>query len=147
MRTVKVQRTINAPTADVFEWLTDVTNFQRIPWVRRVTLVRPGNLTEHGIGSVRLLLTPLARITEEVVEYDPPRLIRYRMLKCSPAIWRQNGSLRFEEVEGGTRVTWICVFEVTTPVFSELWTLAAAPLTVMGFRTVLITAGRELRGE
>ncbi|WP_216901933.1 SRPBCC family protein [Nocardia alni] len=147
MRTVKLQRTICAPAADVFEWLTDVTNFQRVPGILRVTLVRPGDITEHGTGAVRLLVTPLARVTQEIVEYDPPRLIRYKMLKSSPSVWQQEGTLRFEQVEEGTRVTWISVFGIATPIFGDLWTLAAAPMTVIGLRAILATADRELRGE
>lgn len=32
MREVHLERTIQAPVADVFDWLTDATNFQRSPW-------------------------------------------------------------------------------------------------------------------
>ncbi|GAB2720896.1 SRPBCC family protein [Nocardia thraciensis] len=145
MRTVDLERTIQAPVVDVFDWLTDATNFQRTPVVRRVTLVRPGNVSEHGTGAVRLLVTPLLRVTEEIVEYDPPRLLRYRALTTFPPMRSQDGVIVFEEVDGGTRVRWHAQFEVAAPLFSDLYTLTLAPLVVLGIHSVLSTAERELR--
>ncbi|MBF6330471.1 SRPBCC family protein [Nocardia transvalensis] len=145
MRTVDLERTIQAPIADVFEWLTDATNFQRVPLIRRVTLVRPGNVAEHGVGAVRLLVTPLMRVTEEIVEYDPPRLMRYKILNAFPPLRFQDGSLTFTEVENGTRVRWHSEFEVAAPIFGGPWTLALQPLVALGIRLVLSTADHELR--
>ncbi|MGH8882987.1 MAG: SRPBCC family protein, partial [Stackebrandtia sp.] len=81
MRTLDVERIVRAPRADVFDWIADATNYQRVPAIRRVTPVRPGNISEHGIGAVRLVVTPLLRLTEEVIDYEAPRSFRYRVLK------------------------------------------------------------------
>ncbi|WP_216894584.1 SRPBCC family protein [Nocardia alni] len=145
MRTVKVERTIRAPAEDVFDWITDATNYQRTSLIRRVTLVRPGNVAEHGVGAVRLLVTPFVRVTEEIIEYEPPRLIRYKLLTSYPALRRQDGCVRFDEVTGGTRVRWTSEFEVVAPVFAGMWTMAMAPMVAVGLRRVLATAGHELR--
>ncbi|MBF6172742.1 SRPBCC family protein [Nocardia blacklockiae] len=145
MRKVDLERTIQAPIEDVFDWLTDATNFQRVSLVRRVTLVRPGNVAEHGVGAVRLLVTPLLRLTEEIVEYEPPRLLRYRHLTSFPPMRAQDGVLRFDEVPGGTRVRWHAQFEVVAPLFGDAYTLGLAPLVALGIRSVLATADRELR--
>ncbi|MFJ1459862.1 SRPBCC family protein [Nocardia wallacei] len=145
MRKVDLERTIQAPVADVFDWLTDATNFQRVPLVRRVTLVRPGNVAEHGVGAVRLVVTPLLRLSEEIVEYDPPRLMRYRILNSFPPLRSQDGVLRFDPVEGGTRVRWHAQFEVAAPFFADMYTVGLAPLVVLGIHSVLSTAERELR--
>ncbi|WP_067673462.1 SRPBCC family protein [Nocardia miyunensis] len=145
MRTVKLERTIRAPLADVFEWLTDATNFQRVPIIRRVTLVRPGNVVEHGVGAVRLLVTPLVRVTEEIVEYEPPRLIRYKLLGSYPPMRAQDGCLEFKETEDGAWIRWTAHFEVGAPLFADLWTAGMAPMVVGGIRSVLSTAERELR--
>jgi hypothetical protein len=145
MRTVQVERTIRAPQADVFDWVTDVTNYQRVPVIRRVTLVRPGNLVEHGVGAVRLLVTPLVRVTEEVVEYDPPHLIRYKLLTAYPPMRSHDGCVEFEELGDFTRVRWRSYFEVDAPLFANLWTVGMAPMVVGGIRSVLNTADRELR--
>jgi len=145
MRTVLIERTIRAPVADVFDWVTDATNYQRVPVIRRVTLVRPGNIAEHGIGAVRLLVTPFVRVTEEIVEYDPPRMMRYKLLSSYPRLRYQDGCMTFSEIKGGTRVRWKSEFEVAAPILASLWTLAMAPIVVVGIRSVLATADRELR--
>lgn len=145
MRTVTLERTISAPAADVFDWLTDATNYQRVPVILRVMLVRPGHIAEHGVGAVRLLVTPFVRVTEEIVEYDPPRMMRYKLLTSYPTLRYQDGMMTFREVAGGTRVRWRSEFEVAAPRFADLWTLALAPLVVLGIRNVMATADRELR--
>ncbi|WP_067542796.1 SRPBCC family protein [Nocardia crassostreae] len=146
MRTVDVECTIQAPRPDVFDWLTDATNYQRVPFVRRVTLVRPGNTTGHGAGAVRLIVTPLMRLTEEIVEYSPPALMRYRILKSVPPLRHQEGSIAFEEVPGGTKVHWISTFELATPLLPTLTTRTFLPVITGGIHLVLRTAERELKG-
>ncbi|WP_067699926.1 SRPBCC family protein [Nocardia jejuensis] len=146
MRTVDVERIVPAPVPDVFEWLTDASNFQRVPFVRRVTLVRPGTTRSHGVGAVRLIVTPLIRLTEEIVEYSPPTLVRYRLLKSAPPLRHQEGFISFEEVPEGTRVRWSSTFEIDSPLFSGLCTRLFLPVVAGGFHLVLSTAERELRG-
>ncbi|MEC3951674.1 SRPBCC family protein [Nocardia sp. CDC153] len=146
MRTVDVERTLAAPQPDVFDWLTDVTNYQRVPLVRRVTLVRPGHTNGNGEGAVRLVVTPLLRLTEEIVEYDPPRLMRYRLLNSVPPLRHQEGSIVCEPCKAGTRVRWSSTFEIAAPLFAPLWTRLFLPVVRGGFVMVLRTAERELRG-
>lgn len=146
MRTVELERTIQAPLVDVFDWLTDATNYQRAPFVRRVTPVRPGDTTGHGVGAVRLIVTPLIRLTEEVVEYDPPVLMRYSLLKSVPPLRHQEGHMAFSECPAGTRVHWSTTFELASPILPALCTRLFLPVVREGFRLVLRTAERELRG-
>lgn len=146
MRTVDVERTIRAPLPDVFDWLTDATNYQRVPLVRRVTLVRPGNTNGHGVGAVRLIVTPLIRLTEEIVEYNPPELMRYRLLKSVPPLRHQEGFISCKAVSAGTRVRWFSTFEIASPILPGLCTALFTPAIHSGFLMVLRTAERELRG-
>ncbi|MBL1075529.1 SRPBCC family protein [Nocardia sp. 2] len=146
MRKVTYERTIPAPLPDVFDWLTDATNFQRVPFVRRVTLVRPGNTTGHGDGAVRLIVTPLLRITEEITEYTPPTLMRYRVLNSVPPLRHQEGYIAFEAVPTGTRVRWNSTFEIASPILPTLCTRLFLPVVRGGFLLVLRTAERELLG-
>ncbi|SUA73530.1 Polyketide cyclase / dehydrase and lipid transport [Nocardia otitidiscaviarum] len=146
MRGVEVERTIPAPITDVFDWLTDVTNFQRVPWIRRVTLVRPGDTNGNGVGAVRLIVTPLMRLTEEIVEYTPPTRVRYRVLSSVPRLRTQDGKLELSEHAEGTLVNWYSTFEVDNRC-PKLSTCAYLPLVRGGFHLVLRTATKELRGE
>ncbi|MEV6767658.1 SRPBCC family protein [Nocardia sp. NPDC051030] len=146
MRTVDVERTIPAELPDVFEWLNDASNFQRVPFVRRVTLIRPGTTNSHGVGAVRLIVTPLIRLTEEIVEYSPPDLMRYHLLKSVPPLRHQEGFIAFEAVPSGTHVRWFSTFEIASPILSGVFTRLFLPVVAGGFHLVLRTAERELRG-
>ena len=147
MRTLDVERIVRAPRTDVFDWISDATNYQRVPVIRRVTPVRPGNISEHGIGAVRLLVTPLLRLTEEMVDYDPPTCFRYRILKSFPTLGHQTGEVTFDDHPSGTRVRWKSQIEFATPLFAAAGTMALLPVVYLGLHSVLSTADQELRRD
>ncbi|MGW4740150.1 SRPBCC family protein [Nocardia xishanensis] len=146
MRTVDIERTIPAHVSDVFEWLTDATNYRRISVVRRVTLVRPGDDHCHGSGAVRVVVTPLLRLTEEIVEYRPPTLMRYRITRSTPPLRHDEGFMAFRSVPEGTRVRWFSRFEVASPILAGVCTLAMVPVVAEGFQMTMDRAERELLG-
>lgn len=145
MRTVIVERTIHAPIADVFDWLTDATNYTQVPVVRRITLLRPGDSALNGTGAVRIVVTPLLKLTEQILEYTPPTLMRYSIIRSTPPLRHEEGYISFEETESGTRVRWFTRYEVDSPFLPTLFTLLMHPVIGMGFHIVLRTAARELR--
>ncbi|MGW0248483.1 SRPBCC family protein [Nocardia goodfellowii] len=142
MRTVDIRRTIPAPIHDVFDWLTDATNYSRVPVVHRVTLVRPGDLNGHGVGAVRRVQTPLLSLTEHIVDYRPPVLMGYRITESWPLLHHEKGYIAFREAPRGTEVHWYTRYEAAAG-----WglTLALQPVIYAGFDIVLRTAARELR--
>ncbi|MBO0852593.1 MAG: SRPBCC family protein [Nocardia sp.] len=146
MRTLALERVVRAPRADVFDWLIDTSNYQRIPVITRVTPLRPGNIHEYGVGARRLVVTPLARLTTEIVDCDPPHAFRYRLSNSAPLVRRQNGAVTLDDDPDGTRVFWRTQFESCTPLFSAFFTLALSPAVYAGLAGILATAERELRG-
>ncbi|WP_024802100.1 SRPBCC family protein [Nocardia sp. BMG51109] len=144
MRTVDIETTIRAPAGEVFDWLTDATNYQRVPVVRRVILVRPGDCAAHGEGAVRVVVTPLLRLTEQILEYRPPMLMRYRIVESVPPLRHRDGFIACTQVPRGTRVRWRTEYEIASPVLSRMFTALYAPIIAGGFRVVLHTAAREL---
>ncbi|BAD59910.1 hypothetical protein NFA_50580 [Nocardia farcinica IFM 10152] len=144
-RIVDMERTIAAPIDEVFDWMTDATNYPRVPAVRRVTLVRPGDTHGHGAGAIRIVNTPLLRMTEEIVEYRRPTLMRYRITRSAPPLRHDEGYMAFREVPGGTRVRWYSRFEVDSPFARGPLTLLMVPLIAAGFRLALDTCAKEVR--
>lgn len=146
MRVVDMHRTIAAPIGEVFDWMTDATNYHRVPMVRRVILVRPGDTHGHGVGAIRIVNTPLFRMTEEILEFERPTFMRYYIPRSTPPLRHDEGYMRFEEVPGGsTHVRWYSRFEVKAPFASDLCTLMLLPVIVTGFRLALDTCEKELR--
>lgn len=145
MHTIVVERTIRAPIAEVFDWLTDATNYTRVPVVRRVTLLRPGDAVANGTGAIRVVTTPLLKLTEEVVEFIPPIHLGYRIIRATPPLRHEEGTLDFREVPDGTHIRWHTRYEVDSRLLTTLLTLAMHPVIAAGFEMVLRTAERELR--
>lgn len=145
MSTVDVERTIAAPIGEVFEWLTDTTNYWLVPIVRRVVLLRPGDRESAGTGAVREVRIPLLRLTERVIEYRRPVLMRYQIIGSRPRVSQAGGFLAFTEVPRGTMVRWHSRFQVSTAVGSGVLSIVMPPIVHLGFLSVLRTAERELR--
>ncbi len=145
MRTVDIEYTIAAPIEDVFDWLTDATNYWMVPTVREVTLIRPGDIQGSGNGAVREVRAWLLSLTEHVVEYRRPTLMRYRIEGSCPKLRHDEGFMEFRAVPGGTQVRWYTRFEVAAPVVSGPLTLWMQWVVIAGFRIVLHTAAIDLR--
>jgi hypothetical protein len=53
METVTVECDVSAPIAEVFDWLSDASNYTQLPFVFHERLVRPGEDAPYGLGAVR----------------------------------------------------------------------------------------------
>lgn len=145
MRTVDIERVIAAPIDEVFTFLTDSANYKHVPGVLSAILRTPGTPQPQGVGAIRVVTTPLLRLTEQVVTYEPPHLMRYNIVKSIPPLRHDGGSMTFTEVETGTHVRWQSRFEIDSPILSNLLALLIQPIIAAGFRIVLRTADQRLR--
>lgn len=84
---------------EVFDWFTDLTNLAWVPLVHHITPVRPGSQATNGVGAVRKIVSPLWRLTEEIIEYRPPRLLRYRVIKAVPRLNHEGGCLTHRDCD------------------------------------------------
>jgi uncharacterized protein YndB with AHSA1/START domain len=101
-RTVSVTRTIPAPAADIFAVLADASQHPRIDGsgtVRASRSTDPEPLTLGSKFGMDMKLGVPYRISNEVVEYTPDRLIAWRH------IGRHRWRYELEPVDGGTIVT------------------------------------------
>lgn len=144
MRTVNLRRVIRAPIHDVFDWLTDADNYRRVPFVRRAEVMRPGFPDRSGVGAIREVVTPLLSLTEQVVDYQRPVIMRYEITHAWPPLRHRDGYLAFRKVPVGTEVSWHTEYEVAVPLLSRLLTLLMHPIIRGGFYVVLRTAARDL---
>lgn len=111
MQTVVVTRTIHAPIADVFEEFIDHERLADLPMVLSAKVVTPGTTEKNGLGAVRVVDGGLLRLREEIVGFQRPTLMEYRILDTWPVESRHElGRVEFAEVPGGTTVTWTTVF-------------------------------------
>ena len=144
MATVTIQRTIAAPIADVFDWLSTATNYTKSPMIFRASLAKPGDDGAFGNGAIREVLTGVGRFHEVISNHQPPHAFDYLILDSTVPLIHRAGQMRFNEAAGGTEVTWTSVFDVPSPVAATALGKALVPIARFGFGSVLRAADRDL---
>lgn len=107
MRTLTVTRVVPAPRDVVFEAFTDHQRLSEVFGVRSCTLTRQGTTEKNGLGAIRQVdCGPLLSFTEEIVGFDRPARMAYKIIDSTPSMDHEFGQVDFIEVPGGTKVTW-----------------------------------------
>ncbi|HEX3344944.1 MAG TPA: SRPBCC family protein [Polyangiaceae bacterium] len=114
MRRVQVERVIAAPPADVFARYTDHAGWTAWAGTGKVSLAREGTPDPNGVGCVRAFESAMG-LQEEVIEFDPPHHMAYRIARGGFPITAHRGDVRFEAHPRGTRVVWSVEFRSRIP--------------------------------
>lgn len=115
MQHVEVQQLIGAPVQRVWDQYTDHVSWTDWAGLGRVRLEREGVPTPNGVGCVRAISSVGVSVYEEVLSFDPPRRMTYRIVRGGLPIKDHFGEVVFEPREGGTLVTWRCQFDSRIP--------------------------------
>jgi uncharacterized protein YndB with AHSA1/START domain len=114
-------------------WAVLIDHAAMSSWLSRTwrsRLVRRGTPAPNGVGAVRGILTLGGPVQEEIVAYDEPHHVSYRMVKGAPVIRHYRGEVALSETESGTRVVWTLTFEAwpswLEPVISRVVHIATA---------------------
>lgn len=113
MTQVEVQREFAAPREEVFERYTDHLSFWE--FMGSVRLEKEGSPNKNGLGCIRVIGSPPMSAFEEVVAFDPPERMNYRVIKGGLGIKNHLGEVSFEETATGTRILWRCRFDAKIP--------------------------------
>jgi uncharacterized protein YndB with AHSA1/START domain len=139
---VEVVRRFDAPPERVFAVYTDHAGWSRWAGVGSSRLAVPGQPDPNGTGAVRVLGTGPLAVREEVLDFDPPKRMTYRLV--GGGILRDHlGEVLFEPDAGGTRIVWRCRFESAVP---GLGPLLRAIVTRVFHRALAGLAERGLSG-
>lgn len=133
MKHVEVQQVIEAPVQVVWDRYTDHVSWTEWAGLGTVRLARPGVPPPNGVGSVRVISNAGVKVFEEVVAFDPPRRMTYRVVKGGIPIKDHLGEVLFEPHARGTLVTWRCQFTSRVPGLGGAFRLLITRL----FRTAL----------
>ncbi len=101
---------IAAPQKKVWEIMTDHERYVKWSPAKNVTYAREGSPEKNGLGAIRVFHTMLPdkmNPREEVIGWDPPRSMTYRILNQAPMKnYESTMSLAFDETSSTTRLTW-----------------------------------------
>jgi uncharacterized protein YndB with AHSA1/START domain len=119
MQHIEIERKIPAAPERVWEVIADHRGYERWAGVREVVLRNEGDPAPNGLGATRVLRTGGLAIEEEVVRFDPPVRLSYRMAAGLP-VRDYLGDVRLEPSDGGTRLLWTVEFSPRIPLTGGL---------------------------
>ena|SRR5690625_1197214 len=120
MAMTTVQRRLQAPIDAVFGQLADHAGYARIPDVALAELTRPGSDDPNGVGAQRHLKLGGTEVWEDIVGFERPTLMEYRIVRMKPNILRHElGRITLTEAAGETDVTWTSQFHVAIPLLGR----------------------------
>ena len=99
---LEIHQHFAAPPATVFAAVTDHKRLEEWQKGTRVTIEKPGTPAPNGLGAVRKISAGPMSVYEEVVRWEEPHAMDYRLLRGLP-LHDHLGEIRFKPTpEGGT---------------------------------------------
>lgn len=135
---IEVDELLRAPIDAVFEQLVDHENYASFDGVSSSKLTRPGERERNGVGAQRRVRLGAAVLWEDIVGFERPTLLEYRIVKMMPPLVRHViGRVKLLQTSEGTRVVWTSELEVRVPGLRWLLEPQLARQFDSGFRAML----------
>lgn len=115
MQHVEVVKIINAPVQKVWDRYTDHVSWTQWAGLGKVRLAKEGVPPPNGVGCVRVISSGGVEVHEEVLSFDAPRRMTYRVIKGGIPIKDHLGEVEFEAQGDATHITWRCRFDSKIP--------------------------------
>ena len=116
MQHVEVTQIIPAPLQAVWNRYNDHGSWGQWAGLGEATLAREGDPPPNGVGCVRVFTNAgIVKVHEEVVAFEPPTRMAYRLVKGGPGLRDHLGEAIFTPHDGGTLITWRCQFNSKIP--------------------------------
>lgn len=113
MLNVEVSGLIHGPREKVWAVYTDHAAFWS--FMGSAKIERVGNDDPNGTGCVRVLGPGRFAAHEEILDFEPPERLTYKVLEGGLPIADHLGEVFFEENPEGTRILWRARFRSTLP--------------------------------
>jgi hypothetical protein len=109
MNRVEIERVVHAPRDTVFARYTDHAGWSDWARIGRVAVVKHGAADPDGVGCVRSFA--LFGLREEVMEFQRPQLMAYRIVRGGFPFTHHRARVTFEARGDATRVVWHTEFQ------------------------------------
>lgn len=124
MQEVEVVRRFRAPPQAVWDVYTDHARWSEWAGFGSSRLDRPGAPDPNGSGAVRAFGSGGVTAFEEILEFEPPKRMTYRILRGGLPMKNHLGEVRLEADSDGTVLTWRCRFDSRIPGLGPLMRFA-----------------------
>ena len=116
MQHVEVERRFAAPPDQVWKVYTDHAGWGAWAGLGRARLETEGHPDRNGVGAVRCFTTGGVSVFEEVLSFEPPKRMTYRVVRGGiPIMQNHLGEVVLEPDGAGTRLIWRCRFDSSVP--------------------------------
>jgi hypothetical protein len=139
MQKVEVQQMIAAPVRQVWERYTDHVSWSEWAGMGRVRLDREGVPPPNGVGCVRAIGPAVATAFEEILSFEIPQRMTYRVIRGGIPIKDHLGEVLFEAQGDATLITWRCRFNSRVPGLGPFLRVLVSSL----FRRALASLARD----
>lgn len=119
MSEILIQAEIPATPEAVWAVFTDHRGWERWAGVREVVLRHEGDPPPNGVGASRVIRASGIAVEEEVVAFEPPKRMVYRLIAGIP-VRDHEAEVRFEPTQAGTLVVWRVRFRPLIPFTGRL---------------------------
>lgn len=147
MQTIEVDIHIQAPIEKVWALFTDHEGYTFISRVSEARLLEPGRPEKNGLGAVRKIRILGVTFIEDIVAFDPPTRLEYRVRECTVPIRHETGRMDFTRRRGGTDVRWVSRFELPIPVVGSLVAPVLRRIFSRAFQGALLEAKTLLEAQ
>jgi uncharacterized protein YndB with AHSA1/START domain len=121
MQTARMQITFDVPIERVWEVLIDYPGYARFPGIDAARVLEPGREHPAGVGARREVSVAGTTFVEEIVEFEPPRVLAYRIVSSRPIkIVHEIGRTRLTARGNQTDLDWETTGTVGIPVIGGL---------------------------
>lgn len=114
MHEIRIQGEVPAPPQRVWDLYTDHCGWEEWAGVHEVVLRQPGYPAPNGVGASRVVRSRGIAVEEEVIAFEPPRRMVYRLVAGAP-IRNHQGEVQFSPCAAGTLVEWTVRFDPLIP--------------------------------
>jgi ligand-binding SRPBCC domain-containing protein len=132
MQTIDVSTHIHAPVEKVWEFFANHEGYTVLKGVGKAKLLEEGRDERNGVGAVRLERVLGVTFIENIVTFDAPNRLEYRVKKSTIPIRHDIGTMDFTICGTATDVNWVTRYEVAIPLLAILM----EPILTFVFGTV-----------
>ncbi|MGB3726315.1 MAG: SRPBCC family protein [Glaciecola sp.] len=120
MFNIRVERTINKPIKEVFDYISDHANYAQFKGVDTARLVKAGEQDENGLGAVREMVAAGATLHEAIVRFEPPYILGYKIVYSKPLPYKHLlGEITLSETQEGTKAVWVSQGTIDIPLLGK----------------------------
>ena len=119
MHSIVTKAYIHASIERVWDVFSDHEGYSKLKGVKYAKLLKEGTRERNGVGAVREVHGMGAKFVEDIVTYEPPNVLEYKVVRCSKPIEHEIGRVELIPRSEGTEIHWVSRFRLKIPLIGN----------------------------